>query len=196
MPRIGVIIGSTRPQRFADQVVTWLAPFLAQRQDLQFETLDLRDFDLPFFNERASNAYAPTQNAEGVRWQETLAGYDGFLFLVAEYNHAPTAVLKNALDYAYPEWRRKPAALVGYGGVGGARAVEQLRLILVELQMAPLRHAVHIAGADFYAALKGEQKLETMTYLNPSVDAMLSDLAWWTRVLEAGRTSDSQEERN
>lgn len=187
MPRIGVIIGSTRQGRFADQVMEWLTPFLQRRSDLSYQTLDLRDFDLPFFDERASNAYAPTQNAEGRRWQETLAGFDGFIFLVAEYNHAPTAALKNALDYAYPEWMRKPGACVGYGGVGGARAVEGLRTILVELQMAPVRHAVHIAGNDFYAAVTGQQPLGALTYLDASVNAMLDDLSWWAHALKAAR---------
>ena len=190
MPRIGVIIGSTRQGRFADQVMEWLTPFLEQRTDLSFETLDLRDFDLPFFDERASNAYAPTQNAEGRRWQETLAGFDGFIFLVAEYNHAPTAALKNALDYAYPEWQRKPGACVGYGGVGGACAVEGLRTILIELQMAPVRHAVHIAGNDFYAAVTGQRPLGALTYLDASVNALLDDLSWWAHALKAARNLD------
>ena len=196
MPRIGVIIGSTREGRFADRVMEWLTPFLQQRTDLSFETLDLRDFELPFFNERASNAYAPTQHPEGRRWQETLAGFDGFIFLVAEYNHAPTAVLKNALDYAYPEWQRKPAACVGYGGVGGARAVEGLRTILAELQMAPVRHAVHIAGNDFYAAVTGQQPLTALTYLNASVDAMLDDLSWWAHALNAARNAPAAAPQN
>ena len=196
MPRIGVIIGSTREGRFADRVMEWLTPFLQQRTDLSFETLDLRDFELPFFNERASNAYAPTQHPEGRRWQETLTGFDGFIFLVAEYNHAPTAVLKNALDYAYPEWQRKPAACVGYGGGGGARAVEGLRTILAELQMAPVRHAVHIAGNDFYAAVTGQQPLTALTYLNASVDAMLDDLSWWAHALNAARNAPATAPRN
>ena len=97
--------------------------------------VDLRDHPLPFFDEIASNAWVPTQNAEGVRWQKKVGHYDGYIFVTAEYNHGVPAVLKNALDYAYPEWNRKPAAFFGYGAVGAARAIEQLRLITIELQM-------------------------------------------------------------
>ena len=119
-----------------------------------FELIDLRDHPLPFFDEIASNAWVPTQNPEGVRWQKKIAQYDGYIFVTAEYNHGVSAVLKNALDYAYPEWNQKAAAFFGYGAIGAARAIEQLRLILIELQMAPTRSAVHFAGDDFMAALR------------------------------------------
>ena len=187
LPRIGIIVGSTRPGRLADRVLSWLLPFTERQTDLSFETLDLRDFSLPFFEEAASNAYLPTKNEAGQRWQQTLEGFDGYIFLTAEYNHAPTAVLKNALDYAYPEWARKPAAFVGYGGVGGARAVEQLRQIATELQMAPLRNAVHIAGGDFVSVARGERQLSELEYLNPSAELMLTDLSWWASALKSAR---------
>lgn len=187
MPKIGIIISSTRDTRFGDKPAQWIYEAASARGDLDVELIDLRDYDLPFFNEVASNMWAPTQNKEGVRWQQKIAEFDGYIFVVAEYNHSITAALKNALDYAYNEWNRKPAAYVGYGSVGAARAVEQLRLINVELQMAPTRNGVHIQGADFFAVLQGEKTLESLDYLEPGVQALLDELTWWTNVLKAGR---------
>lgn len=188
-PRIGIVIGSTRDTRFADKPAAWLETFTRERGDMEFETLDLRDFPLPFFNEVASNAFAPSQNEVAQRWQRKLTEFDGFIFIVAEYNHAPTAVLKNALDYAYPEWNRKPAAFIGYGSVGAARAVEQLRMIAVELQMAPTRTAVHIQGGDFMAVWQQGKPLEELTYLVPGVQAMLDELGWWATALKVARSA-------
>ena len=188
-PKIGVIIGSTRDTRFADKPAAWLDTFTRERTDMEFETLDLRDFPLPFFNEVASNAFAPSQNEVAQRWQRKLTEFDGFIFIVAEYNHAPTAVLKNALDYAYPEWNRKPAAFIGYGSVGAARAVEQLRMIAVELQMVPTRTAVHIQGGDFMAVWQQGKPLEELTYLTPGVQALLDEVGWWATVLKAARSA-------
>ena len=94
----------------------WIFDIAKQRPDMEVELIDLRDHPLPFFDEVATNAWVPTQNPEGVRWQKTIAQYDGYLFVSAEYNHGVPAVLKNALDYAYPEWNRKPAAFFGTAG--------------------------------------------------------------------------------
>ncbi|PYE49495.1 NAD(P)H-dependent FMN reductase [Deinococcus yavapaiensis KR-236] len=186
-PKIAVIIGSTRDTRFADKPTEWFMKRAAQRTDLNFEVLDLRDFPLPLFNEVASNAWAPTQNEVGQRWQQRLAEFDGYVIITAEYNHGPTAALKNALDYAYPEWNKKPVAFVGYGSVGAARAIEHLRGIAVELQMAPLRTAVHIQGGDFFAAWQQGKNLDELTYLEPSVTALFEELAWWTTALKTAR---------
>ena len=151
-PRIAIILSTTRATRFADIPARWLLDHAAARGDMDVELLDLRDYPMPFFDEAASNAWVPSQDEIAQAWQRKVAGYDGYIFVTAEYNRSIPAVLKNALDYAYPEWNRKPAAFFGYGSVGGARAVEQLRLICVELQMAPTRNGVHLQGADFLAA--------------------------------------------
>lgn len=187
MLKIAMIIGSTRPTRFADKPAAWLKGITDQRTDAQFDLVDLRDFPLPFFDEVASNAWAPSQNPVAVAWQQKLAEYDGYIFITAEYNHAPTGVLKNALDQAYKEWNKKPAAFVGYGSVGAARAIEQLRMIAVELQMAPTRTGVHIQGADFFGAWQQGAALEEMSHLQPGVTAMLDELVWWTNALKNAR---------
>jgi NAD(P)H-dependent FMN reductase len=126
--------------------------------------------------------------AEAVaRWKAKMAELDGYLFVTAEYNHSIPGVLKNALDHAYSEYHRKPAAFVGYGGVGGARAVEQLRLICVELQIAPTRTAVHIGREPYRAVAQEGKALAEFDYLNHAADAMLEELSWWTYTLQAGR---------
>jgi len=187
MPKIGVIIGTTREARFADRPARWFMDLARSRTDMSFELLDLRDYPMPFFDERASDMWMPTQNEVARRWQQKLAEFDGFVILTAEYNHGPSGVLKNAMDYAYKAWVRKPVAFVGYGSVGAARAIEQLRQIAVELQMAPTRFGVHIQGADFMAVYKGEKALEELAYLPPLVTTMLDDLAWWADALKAAR---------
>ncbi|CAM3523188.1 NADPH-dependent FMN reductase [Paracoccus nototheniae] len=186
-PRIAVIIGSTRKTRFADKPAAWLMEQVADHASLDFELVDLRDHDLPFFDEPASNLWMPSQDPRAVAWQEKLAGFDGYLFVVAEYNHSITGALKNALDQAYKEWNRKPMAAVAYGGVGGARAVEQLRLIAIELQMVPLRNAIHIGGGDFMAVspMGGNAPMSAIEdHLKGSLDGMLAELTFWAELLK------------
>lgn len=187
MLKIGVILGSTRDTRFADKPAKWFMQLANAREDMAFELLDLRDYDLPFFNEVASNIAAPTQNEEGLRWQKKIAEFDGYVLITPEYNHAPPAVLKNALDYAYVEWVKKPVAFVGYGAVGAARAVEQLRLIVANMQMAPITASVHIQGGDFMEVAQGHKELDDLNYLPPLVTTMLDELAWWSTALKEAR---------
>ncbi|ESW81531.1 NAD(P)H-dependent oxidoreductase [Mesorhizobium sp. M0959] len=190
-PKIAIIIGSTRAARFADVPTQWIAKIAKSHADIDVEVVDLRDFPLPFFDEVASSAWVPSQNEVAQRWQKKVAGFDGFIFTAAEYNHGPTAVLKNAIDYAANEWNKKPAGFVGYGSVGGARAVEQLRLHAVELQMAPVKSAVHIAWADFLAVKQGDKKLDEFEHLNQAATALVNDIAWWARVLKTARQADA-----
>ena len=128
-PKIGIIVGSTRPGRFADHPAKWIEGVIGKRGDFDVEVLDLRDWPMPFFNEEASPAWGPSKDPVAQQWQKKIDSLDGFIVIAAEYNRGPTAVLKNALDYAYQEWNKKPVAFVGYGGVGGARSVEQLDCI-------------------------------------------------------------------
>lgn len=186
-PKIAVIISTTREVRFGDKPAKWIAELAEARGDLDVEIVDLRDFPLPFFDEVASNAWVPSVNEVAQRWQKKVAEFDGYIFVVAEYNRSISGVLKNALDYAYPEWAKKPAAYVGYGSVGGARAVEHLRLINVELQMAPVRAGVHIQGADFMAVWKEGKDIRELAYLQPNAQDMLEQLSWWTKALKAAR---------
>ena len=186
-PKIAVVVGSTRPNRFADKPAQWIADLPRSRGDFDVEVLDLRDFPMPPFDEAASPAWAPSQNEVAQRWQKKVAEFDGFIFTAAEYNRGPTGVLKNALDYAYNEWGRKTAAFVGYGGVGGARAIEQLRLNAIELQMAPIRAGVHILWPDYVQVAQQGKNLSELEHLNQSGRDMLDQLYWWTQALKTAR---------
>jgi NAD(P)H-dependent FMN reductase len=187
-----MIIGSTRPTRFADKPADWLIEQAAQRDDLTLDRLDLRDFDLPFFAEAATNMHMPSVDSKVLAWQDAIRPYDGYIFVVAEYNHSITAALKNALDQAYVEWVRKPFSAFGYGSVGGARAVEHLRGIGVELQMVPSKFGAHIGGSDLFKVhpFGGNLPISDIAdAIKPSVDAMFDDLLWWSTTLRAARVS-------
>ena len=192
-PKIGIVISSTHEGRFGERPAKWIHGLAAKRGDFDAELIDLRDYPMPFFAEAVSPAYAPPSHEMARAWAAKVDSLDGFIFVAAEYNRGPTAVLKNALDHAYREFNRKPAAYVGYGGVGAARAIEQLRLINVELQMAPTRSGVHIAGGDFMGLWRGGKAFEEMPHLTQSAEAMLDELAWWTRALKAAREGNAGE---
>jgi NAD(P)H-dependent FMN reductase len=187
MPNIAVIMSTTRAGRFCDTPARWIVELAEARGDMRVSLVDLRDHPMPFFDEPASNAWVPSRNEAAVRWQRTVAEFDGYVFVTAEYNRGLPAVLKNALDYAYPEWNRKPFACLGYGSVGGARAVEQLRLNGIELQMAPTRNGVHIQGPDFFAALQDGKPLAEIPFIEQNAVTMLDELHWWAVALRAAR---------
>ena len=194
-PRIAVIVGSTRDTRFADKPASWIFDLASQRNDWEVELVDLRDFELPLFNEATSNLWAPSQDPHAVAWQKKLATFDGFIFVTAEYNRSVPGALKNALDQAYKEWVRKPAAVVAYGSTGGARAAEHLRSIAIELQMVPVRSGVHIMGADLMKVHPMGQNGPISAiedHILPSAKAMLADLDWWTRATMAARDGTSE----
>ena len=189
MLKTGLIVGSTRPNRFADTPVRWLVEGAAARADLKLEVLDLRDQRLPFFDEPASPSYTGGvyTRPEAEAWRKRIGGFDAFIATVAEYNHGPTAVLKNAFDSAFLEWQRKPIAFVGYGGVGAARAIETLRGVVIELQMAPIKQEVNIGMEPYLGIVRSGRTLDDYEYLVQSRAAMFDHLAWWAEALKAAR---------
>jgi NAD(P)H-dependent FMN reductase len=191
-PRIAIVIGSTRPGRYADKAAGWMLKQTQARDDIEAELLDLLDHPLPFFDEKGPLISTPSTNEEALRWQERLARYDGFIFVVAEYNHSVTGVLKNALDQAYKEWGRKPFTAIGYGGTGATRAVEQLRLIAIALGMVSTANSVHIGGADFMStspmgANKPIEEIEAG--LLGATKSALNELVWWSHATMAAKTA-------
>jgi NAD(P)H-dependent FMN reductase len=137
--------------------------------------------------------WMPSQNPEARRWQGTVGRFDGFIFVVAEYNHSITAVLKNALDQAYKEWNRKPFTAIAYGGTGAARALEHLRGIGVELQMVSTHAAVHIGGGDFMTVypMFGNKPIEEIeANLLPSAKTALDELVWWAKATMAAKAAE------
>jgi NAD(P)H-dependent FMN reductase len=193
-PKIAVVIGSTRPTRFADVPSQWILKQAQARDDMEVELVDLRDHPLPFFDEMASNLWMPSKDPEAVRWQQTVGRFDGYIFVVAEYNHSITGVLKNALDQAYKEWGRKPFTAIGYGGTGAVRAVEHLRAIAVELQMVSTHAAVHIGGGDFMAVHPafGKKPIEEIeANLLASAKTSFDELVWWAKATMAAKALDA-----
>ncbi|MGV8831427.1 MAG: NADPH-dependent FMN reductase [Devosia sp.] len=186
-PRIGIIISTTREGRFGERVARWVAEQAADRQDIETEIVDLRNYPLPFFDAVASPAYVPIDTPEARKWAGKIAELDGYIFITAEYNHSISGVLKNALDYLFAEPNRKPAAFVGYGAVGGARAVEQLRMIAIELDIVPLKKAVHVNMEPLVGMLREGKDFADYPYLAPTVETMLDELSWYADALKAGR---------
>lgn len=136
--RIAIILGSTRPGRNGKAVADWVLAQTADR-DASYELIDLADHPLPLLDEAIPPSAGQYQNEHTKKWAATIAPYDGYVFVTPEYNHSTSGVLKNAIDYVYAEWNNKAAAFVGYGGLGGGRAIEHLRGIAAELQLADVR---------------------------------------------------------
>lgn len=188
---ISVIIGSTRPNRFSEKPAAWIFDHVQKLENVEAELLDLRDWPLPFFDQPISPSMVEGSygNALVDSWAKKIQEADAFIWVSPEYNHSTSAVLKNALDSVYKEWHKKPVAFVSYGSVGGARSVEHLRQIAVELQMAPLRNAVHIPGDIVFPVLAGKAQWdpENAPSLVRSADTMLKDLVWWAHALKHAR---------
>jgi len=188
-PRIGVIVGTTRPTRWGVAPAEWIKAKIEEDGRMSADILDIAAYDLPFFDEPASNRWMPSQNPNAVKWQQDLGKYDGFVFVVAEYNHSISGALKNALDQAFLEWNRKPAAVVGYGGVGAARAVEHLRAIAVELHMVNVPNAVHIGGGELMKVHPMGGGTAPIAEIEDKLNAkgLVDDLHWWTAALKTAR---------
>lgn len=182
---IKVIVGSTRENRFSEKPAQWILNLAQARPELDVELLDLRDYPLPFFDEALPPGLARDSYTQPVvvKWREKIREGDGFIFCTPEYNHGYPAVLKNALDYTYYAWSRKAAAFVSWGGAGGTRGVEQLRLVAVELDMVPTRFAVHIPNPWFITDVNGIDTEENKL----SAAALLDNLIWWAAALKQAR---------
>jgi len=190
-PKIAIIVSSTRATRFADLPTAWIKAQAEARGDMDVEVVDLRDYPMPLFAEVASNAWAPTQDPVAVKWQKKLAEFDGYVFVLAEYNRSVTGALKNALDQAYVEWAKKPFGAIAYGSMGGTSALAHLRMIGVELQMVPVRNTVHIGGGDFFRVHPGFGGSGNLADIEASMlgsaKAMLDDVIWWSKATMAAK---------
>lgn len=186
--KVAVILGSIRKVRRGERVVKWLIPELKKIKDIRVELLDLRDYPLPFYAEDTSpdsleNGYSIDI---ATKWAAKIKEADAFIIITPEYNHGPPAVLKNALDYVYKEWNKKPVTFVSYawGSAGGIRAVEQLRTITIELQMAPMQAAIHIGNV--LQTIDENGKLLKGHY-NERVAVIMEQLLWWAKALKTAR---------
>ncbi|MCE0538890.1 NAD(P)H-dependent oxidoreductase [Kineosporia rhizophila] len=180
MTRIGIILGSTRPNRNGEQVARWVLDQAQQRDDAEFELIDLRDYPLPHLDEAVTPSRGEYQNEHTKQWAAKIAQFDGYIFVTPEYNHSTSGVLKNAIDYLYAEWNNKAAGFVSYGGVGGARAAEHLRLIAGELQIADVRQQVTFSlMTDF----ENYQTLQPKPFHEMTMKVLLDQLIAWSGAL-------------
>jgi NAD(P)H-dependent FMN reductase len=181
MTRIGIIIGSTRPNRNGEQVARWVHGIAAQRDDADFELVDLRDYPLPHLDEPLPPSLGQYHNDHTKEWAAIIDSFDGYVIVTPEYNHGTSGVLKNAIDYLFAEWHNKAVGFVSYGAAGGTRAAEHLRLVAGELQMADVRQQVALSLAtefENYTAFKpGDYNLPALTTLLDQVIAWSTALA-------------------
>ena len=175
MIKIAIIIGSTRPGRNSEAVAHWVNEIAQKRSDAEFEIVDIKDYNLPLLDEPVPASMQQYMQTHTKVWSEKIKSFDAFIFVTPEYNHAPSGALKNALDYLYAEWNNKSAGFVSYGSAGGVRAVEQLRLIMGELQIADVRAQVALSlFTDFenYSVFKPSPIHETN--LNTMIDQVIA----------------------
>ena len=194
MSAISVIVGTTRKARFSEKPAHWILEHLKKRQDVDARLLDLRDFPMPFFDQPLTPAMPgrPAFENEAVqRWTAAIGASDGYVITTAEYNYGSAAVLKNAIDWVYPEWRRKPVSFISWGSAAGTRSVQQLRVTAIELQLAPIRSSVHIPVSTLMAHYQGGDVATGLAELDGPANAMIDDLLWWTNTLKAGRANEA-----
>ncbi len=184
MAKIAIIIGSTRPGRNGETVAKWVYEQAKKRSDAEFEIVDIADYNLPLLDEAVPPSAHQYSQAHTLAWAKKIAEFDGFVFVTPEYNHSTSGALKNALDFIYAEWNNKAAGFVSYGTAGGARAVEQLRQIMAEIQIADVRAQVMFSlFTDFvnFSEFKPDPRHEA------EVTTMLDQLIPWANALKTVR---------
>jgi NAD(P)H-dependent FMN reductase len=189
MLKIGIILGSTRPNRNGEAVARWVLDKARRRSDASFELVDIRDYDLPLLDEPIPPSQGKYKQPHTKRWAAKIAEFDAFVFVSPEYNHSTSGALKNAIDFLYREWNNKVAGFVAYGSAGGVRAVEHLRLIMAEVQVATVRSQV---------ALSLMTDFENMSVFKPqahheqSLKTMLDQLITWSGAMKPLREKTAQ----
>jgi NAD(P)H-dependent FMN reductase len=182
--KIAIILGSTRPGRQGEKVAKWVLENAVQRDDATFELIDLADYPLPHLDEAMPPSMGMYANDHTKEWSAKIAEYDGYVFVTPEYNHSTSGVLKNAIDYLYKEWNNKAAGFVSYGSSGGTRAVEHLRLVAAELQLATVRQQVILSiftdFENFGAFTPNAQAV-------PALTTLLDQLVSWSAALKTVR---------
>jgi NAD(P)H-dependent FMN reductase len=182
--RIAIILGSTRPNRNGEQVAKWVLDIAARRGDADFELVDLRDYPLPHLDEPMPPSFGHYQQDHTKQWATKIASFDGFVIVTPEYNHGTSGVLKNAIDYLYAEWNNKAVGFVSYGGAGGARAAEHLRLVAGELQMADVRQQVVLS---LMTEFENFSVFKPGDYNLPALNTMLDQVIAWSTALTSLR---------
>ncbi len=184
MIKVAIIVGSTRPGRNAEAVARWVYEIANKRKDAQFELVDVRDYNLPLLDEPMLPSMGQYSRPHTMAWSEKINGFDAFVFVTPEYNHGISGALKNAIDFLYREWNNKAAGFVSYGSAGGARAVEQLRLVMGELQVADVRAQVMLS---LFTDFENYTTFKPAPHHEKSVNAMLNQVIAWGGALKVLR---------
>ena len=184
MIRIAIIIGSTRPGRNGEAVAKWVYEVAQQREDAEFELVDIKDFNLPLLDEPKSPMMGQYTHQHTKDWSAKIASFDAYVFVTPEYNHGTSGALKNAIDYLYHEWTNKAAGFVAYGSALGARAVEHLRLVMGELQVADVRAQV---GLSMFTDFENYSVFKPAPQHEKSVNELFDQVIAWSSALKALR---------
>ncbi len=197
MVKIAVILGSVREGRFGDKPAQWIFDELKKQPGVEATFLDLKEFDLPNFDSPVSPAWVaePLPKGNVAKWSKAVAEQDGFIVVAPEYNRSLGGAMKNAFDWIYPEWNRKAIGFVGYGSAGGARAIEHMRNISVELQMAPVRHGVHIMWPMMAPLMQEKAPVDPASFadVQQAAETMIGDVVWWAKALKTAREADARQ---
>ena len=183
--KIAVVTGSTRPGRNNEAVARWVYKLARNRTDAEFELVDIKDYHLPLLDEPVPASLGQYRQPHTKVWAAKIAAFDAYVFVTPEYNHSTSAALKNAIDYLFREWNNKAAGFVSYGGVGGARAVEHLRVILANVMVATVHAQVMLSlvtDFDNFATFQPDPRHE------PEVHTMLDQVVAWGGALRSLRT--------
>lgn len=185
MLNVGIILGSTRPGRVGDSVAEWVYDQVRKREDANYELIDLKDQKLPLLDEVNPPAQKKYEKGHTINWAQKIKNFDAYVFVTPEYNHSTSGALKNAIDYLYSEWNNKVAGFVAYGSVGGVRAVEHLRLIMAELQIATVREQV---AFSLFSDFENFSKFRPQGHHSQKLGAMMDQLLLWGEAMKRIRT--------
>jgi NAD(P)H-dependent FMN reductase len=179
--RIAIVIGSTRPGRKGEAVARWVYEIAKARKDAKFELVDIEEYGLPLLDEPVPPSMGQYGHSHTKRWSSKIASFDGYVFVTPEYNHGTSGALKNAIDYLYAEWNNKAAGFVSYGSAGGTRAVEHLRLVMAELQIADVRAQVTLS---LFTDFENFTVFKPASHKEESVNELLDQLITWSGALQ------------
>jgi NAD(P)H-dependent FMN reductase len=185
MLKVAIILGSTRPGRNGEAVSQWIYEIAKKRSDADFELVDIKDFNLPVYDEPNSPLMGHYTKEHSKTWSAKINSFDAYVFVTAEYNHGIPGALKNAIDFLYKEWNNKVAGFVGYGGAGGVRSVEQLRLVMAELKVATVPSQVQLS---LFTDFENFTKFKPAPFQEKAVNTMLDEVIAWGGALKALRT--------
>ncbi|HVL68354.1 MAG TPA: NAD(P)H-dependent oxidoreductase [Vicinamibacterales bacterium] len=189
MLKVGIVLGSTRPGRNGEAVAKWVHEIARRRKDAEFELVDIQEYNLPLLDEPIPPSMGQYSKEHTKRWASKVASFDAYVFVTPEYNHSTSGALKNAIDYLYAEWNNKAAGFVSYGSAGGTRAVEHLRLIMAEVQVATVRAQVMLSLMQDF---ENFSTFKPRDFHEKAVNTMLDQVAAWATALRTVRERQSR----